>query len=229
MIETKFFWGKPIKENQVVCFMGPSGTGKTFSAEFLQKYFGYKIVNQITTRKPRPDDKYYEYMDEKQFVILLESGKIVGYFDGDCKNFVGTGYGYLKENVFNELQKHKKIILFPSPYELLEKDFFKNFEGAKLFGLAFKNIKSVKDRAILAKKEFLPQNLLQRQKQAQVLIDIMEKYSKQNDMIKIIYSDCLGDDILKSKKSQLLKILNMLGDDFDDQKQIEKYINGKIV
>ena len=67
-MENKYFLNQQLLNGQsVISIMGPSGTGKSVCASFLEN-FGYKIVPQITTRNPRPDDKYYTYISHKEFV-----------------------------------------------------------------------------------------------------------------------------------------------------------------
>ena len=61
--------GHLLADNErVVSLIGPSGTGKTFSASFLQDYLNFRIARQLTTRDPRPDDKHYDYISREGFV-----------------------------------------------------------------------------------------------------------------------------------------------------------------
>lgn len=227
------FLGKNINDNQqIVCILGPSGTGKTFSAEFLQENFGYKIIQQITTRDKRQDDKYYEFISREDFVRLQNNGKIFGFFDGDLNTIDGNGYGYYKDYVFEQLNKYKKIIIFPSVYELLDNNFKNNYGSAVKIGLAFKNSKRVTERAIQANKEMPLDELTKRVKIATSLSLIMEKYNetKGDDNFHIIYSDILADNINDSKKIQLQKILSIVGVDNKTENlndKLEEYVREK--
>ena len=221
------FLGKILGDDQsVVSFMGPSGTGKSFSAEFLQDYLEYKIARQITTRSPRPDDKHYNYMSKEDFIRLESEKKILGFFSGDKEKLTGNGYGYLIEELGDEIITNKKIILFPSPYELEEFDFKKKYGTTDKIGLGFKNAQMVRARAEQCGKIIDEKELESRVYYAELLTHIMEKYAKCGDLnFNLLYSDNGLENLLDSKKKQISDIITCVGYnaiDFNDK--IEEYI-----
>ena len=215
---------------QIVCIFGPSGTGKSFLAEYLQKYCGYKIINQITTRQRRPDDKHYLYTNNKDFIKKLLSGNYVGYFDGDLKTLTGVGYGYDKDYLLNELKKYNKIIIFPSVYELLEDDFANKYGSSIKIGITFKDENCVEKRARQAGKTFSVTEMNKRKLIVKTLSGIMENYlnSFKDKTFYLLYSDLFGNNILESKKNQIDKVLSILkiNKTKEQAENIENYIGG---
>ena len=81
--------------NQIVCFVGPSGVGKTSYAKRLIEGFGFQTPTIVTTRKPREDDgPNCVYLSESEFLKMISDGKFI---EWDCFN--GYYYGTLKESV----------------------------------------------------------------------------------------------------------------------------------
>ena len=212
-MEKQKFLGNILNENQkVLSLMGPSGTGKSYSADFVQKYFGYKIAKQITTRESRPDDKHYTYMSKEEFIQLEQEGKILGLFAGDRATLQGNGYGYLKKDLNNQLNVDKKIILFPSAYELLQPNFEENYGTTDKIGLGFKDSQSVLHRALQCNKKFSESELMSRIETATTLTRIMEEYAKKGDKtFTLIYSDAGSQDLYENKTIQLQKIATSIG------------------
>ena len=224
------FLGYNLAENQkVLSMMGPSGTGKSFSADFVKEFLGYKVAKQITTRAPRPDDKHYSYMSPEEFVKLEQEGKILGYYSGDRKTLQGgNGYGYLVEEVMDQLSSDSKLILFPSAYELLQRSFKIQYGTTDKIGLGFKNPQSVYDRAMQCNKVLDDAELADRIRVSKNLTQIMEDYNKNGDdsSFHLIYSDGGGENISESKRIQLSGIVESMGyapSDFEGG--IEEYIS----
>ena len=185
------FLGYFLNERQkVLSLIGPSGTGKSFSADFLQEFLGYKVAKQITTRNPRPDDKHYSYMSRDEFIRLEQEGKLLGLFAGDVKTLQGNGYGYLVEELMDQISTDKKIILFPSAYELKKSDFLEMYGTTDKVGLGFINPNSVLYRAQQCNKQLSDEELQSRKEVALILTHIMEEYKKSQDTtFNLIYSD----------------------------------------
>ncbi len=226
----KVFMGKPIEDNQdIFSLLGPSGTGKSFSAEFLHKYMGYRVARQITTRDPRPDDTHYDYMSRADFIKAQDDGRLLGYFSGDREKLSGNGYGYLLDGLYEELDKYGKIILFPSAYELLLDYFQDKYGNTAKVGLAYKDSRNMIDRTFSAKKEMSTLELEDRICVGKTLSGILSKYNvDSNDQsFHLIYTDALSSNIETSKKIQLCRILSHMGYNTSDtgvQKAISEYI-----
>lgn len=215
------------KDQKILSMMGPSGTGKSFSAEFLQEYLDYKVAKQLTTRDPRPDDKHYRYISREEFVRLENEGKILGIFAGDKQKLQGNGYGYLSDEVMEQLSKDNKLILFSSAYELQKSDFREKYGTSDKIGLAFKDPQVVLQRALQCNKALSEKDLQSRIKVAVELSRIMEEYDKTGDKtFNLIYSDSTAKDLRQSKNNQISKIVNCIGYNSDElQDSIEEYIS----
>lgn len=215
------------KEQKVLSLMGPSGTGKSFSASFLQEFMGYKIARQITTRDPRPDDVHYNYMSREDFIRLERDGKILGVFAGDRESLQGNGYGYLCEELMDEISTDSRIILFPSAFELDKSDFIKQYGTTDKIGLAFKDSQSVRSRAEQCGKVLSENEVIARIRNAEMLTHLMEKYNRTNDPnFHLIYSDNPDETLSESKARQLKKIVSYLGQDSKEmESNIEEYIS----
>ncbi|MBE7075007.1 MAG: hypothetical protein E7376_03420 [Clostridiales bacterium] len=210
----KEFLGQSLLAQQdVVSLLGPSGTGKSFCAIFLEK-FGYKIVPQITTRKPRPDDKHYTYVSHKQFVDGLNNGKILGYYSGDIKTLSGgNGYGYSIEKLKELLQNPTaKLILFPSAYELQESDFVKKYGNTTKIAITFLNPYTVVKRAQYAGKVFSSDEILSRINMVKELTTAMNQYANRvhDKNFHIILSDSFGENRQQSEKEQLKQVCKLI-------------------
>jgi len=227
-MNTQQFFGYFLGKNQkILSLLGPSGTGKSFSADFMQEYLNYKIAKQITTRDPRPDDKHYRYMSKDEFIKLEQAGKILGLFAGDRKTLQGNGYGYLIDEVLDQIALDHKLILFPSAYELQKPDFKNQYGTTDKIGLGFKDTQTVLHRALQCNKVFTDKELQSRIIVAGDLTRIMEQYAEMGDgTFHLIYSDAVPDDLTLSKKRQLSQIISYIGDDPKEyQNNIEKYIS----
>lgn len=224
---SKYFLGKELLPNQdIVSFIGPSGTGKSFCASFIEK-FGYKIAPQITTRAKRPDDVHYTYMSHEEFVRGLNSGKILGYYSGDKETLTGgNGYGYDIEQL-KELLKNPnaKLILFPSAYELSQPNFLELYGNTTKFAITFKNPNSVAIRAGYAGKVFDEKELENRINIVNDLTSAMLYYKLNSDdsNFHLIYSDQFGSDKTLSEKKQLEVVCDVLG--ISKQKFIDAFVN----
>ena len=215
------------QDQRVLSIMGPSGTGKSFSAGFLQEFLDYKIAKQITTREPRPDDTHYVYMPKYEFIKLEQEGKILGLFAGDKKTLQGNGYGYIKEEILDQLSSDKKIILFSSAYELQQRDFQENYGTTDKVGLGFRDPKTVLSRALQCNKQLSESELQSRIQVASTLTHLMEKYNMVGDKtFNLIYSDAETQDLRRSKQLQLCKIVSAIGQDYKGYEQdVEEYIS----
>lgn len=212
------------KEQKILSIMGPSGTGKSFSADFLCDTLQYYIAKQITTRPKRSDDKHYIYMGKDEFIRLEQEGKILGLFAGDRETLRGNGYGYLIENVMDELNDLGKIILFPSAYELEKQDFRSKYGTIDKIGLGFRDSHMVIQRALQCNKQLDQDELQSRMRVAEILTYIMENYSKEDKTFSLIYSDNGLKDIRESKIIQLHNIVESLGYDSNNlKKEIEEF------
>lgn len=200
-------------KQKIVCFIGASGTGKSLSANFL-KHFGYTIVPQITTRKPRPDDTHYVYYSNENFITELNNKKIIGYYLQNKTSQLGTGYGYSIETIDLMLQnKNAKLILFPSAYELNNPNFLQIYGNSIKIALTFKNPKSVITRAKYARKVFSNDEIKHRIDIVKDLTKAMLNYGNNinDNNFHIIYSDGFGDERKKSEQAQLQTICEIVG------------------
>jgi len=215
------------KNQRVLSLMGPSGTGKSFSADFLQEYLDYKVAKQLTTRDPRPDDKHYRYIGRDEFVRMEERGKILGIFSGNRETLDGNGYGYFVEEVMDQLSIDKKLILFSSAYELEQPDFRKKYGTSDKIGLGFKDPQSVVRRAVQCGKVMTPKEIMSRVEVGSTLTRIMEKYERLGDpTFNLIYSDAFDSDLQVSKARQISKIISCIGDNAENYENcIEEYIS----
>lgn len=224
---SKHFLGKQLKPNQdIVSFIGPSGTGKTFCANFLET-FGYKIAPQITTREKRPDDVHYTYMSHGDFVNGIKNGTILGYYSGNEETLSGgNGYGYHIETLNELLQNpNAKLILFPSAYELSKPNFLELYGNTTKFALAFKNPSTVATRAMYAGKVFSDTELQNRINIVNDLTNAMLYYKLNSDdsNFHLIYSDQFGSDKTLSEKKQLEVVCNVLG--IKKQAFVDAFVN----
>lgn len=223
------FLGRMLEQDQeVLSLLGPSGTGKTFSASFLQEYLGYKMAPQVTTRAKRPDDEggHYQFISKDEFIKLEQEGKILGLFAGDRETQQGNGYGYRIEEVLDFISTERKIILFPSAFELTMTNFRSLYGTTPKIGLGFKNAESVRVRAEQCGKVLSREAIDNRVRCSIELTNLMEQYLLSGDeRFKLIFSDILSDDLNKSKILQLSEILTGIGKTPDAyQKEMQDYV-----
>ena len=87
----------------IVCFVGPSGVGKTSYARRLVQNFNFQIPSVATTRKPRQDDgSCYIYLNESEFLRMISNGKFI-----EWDSYNGYYYGTLKESVLTIINSQK--------------------------------------------------------------------------------------------------------------------------
>lgn len=97
----------------ILCIIGKSGSGKTTIAEYLDKTYGWKLIESITDRPKRtPNEKGHTFISAEEFDKLKQSDMIAftkfGNYRYCClKSDVKPlnvyiideiGYKYLKEN-----------------------------------------------------------------------------------------------------------------------------------
>ncbi len=96
---------------KVVCFVGPSGVGKTSYINRLKNEFGFITPTIVTTRDPRQDDNsHYVYVNEASFRKMIKSGDFLEWDQyGDCY------YGTKKESILNAENESRFVLdLTPS-------------------------------------------------------------------------------------------------------------------
>lgn len=82
---------------KIVCFVGPSGVGKTSYINRLKNEFGFITPTIVTTRKPREDDNsHYVYVDESSFRRMIKSGDFL-----EWDEYGDYYYGTKKDSVSN--------------------------------------------------------------------------------------------------------------------------------
>lgn len=80
---------------KVICFVGPSGVGKTSYARRLVEKYNLKLPVVVTTRKQRSDDnERYLYVDESIFVEMLNSKSFL-----EWDMYSGYYYGTLLKSI----------------------------------------------------------------------------------------------------------------------------------
>jgi guanylate kinase len=81
--------------NKVVCFVGPSGVGKTSYAKRLVEKYGFALPTVVTTRQKRSDDDVrYMYVVKSTFVKMMNSGSFL-----EWDRYSGCYYGTLLRDV----------------------------------------------------------------------------------------------------------------------------------
>lgn len=96
-------------QNKVICFVGPSGVGKTSFANRLAKKYSFVLPTVVTTRQKRlDDDGRYQYINETAFFEMVNSNLFI-----EWDKYSNYYYGTLLESV----EKHRKygIILDLTP------------------------------------------------------------------------------------------------------------------
>ncbi|MEK7527284.1 MAG: hypothetical protein AAB537_02650 [Patescibacteria group bacterium] len=77
--------------SKVVCFVGPSGVGKTSYAKRLVEKHNFTLPTVVTTRQQRSDDdgKHYLYVTESIFIEMINSGSFLEW-DRYSGHYYGT-------------------------------------------------------------------------------------------------------------------------------------------
>jgi len=87
---------------KAVCFIGPSGVGKSFYAKLLVKELGFARPKTITTRRPRPDDDNHIYFSPEEFLDMIRNGALL-----EWDEYSGNYYGIMLDE-FQSLTLDKK-------------------------------------------------------------------------------------------------------------------------
>lgn len=75
---------------EAVCFIGPSGVGKSYYAKLLVKKHNFARPKTITTRKARSDDDNHIYLRPEEFMGLIASGRLL-----EWDEYSGNYYGIM--------------------------------------------------------------------------------------------------------------------------------------
>jgi len=83
------------KQGRMICFVGPSGVGKTSYASRLMKKHGFTLPDVVTTRQRRLDDDHrYQYVTESTFAEMKRSGLFL-----EWDKYADHSYGTLARSV----------------------------------------------------------------------------------------------------------------------------------
>ncbi len=77
---------------KIVCIIGPSAIGKSFYAKILMKILNLARPKTITTRNARQDDDNHIYASKKEFLDLVENGRLL-----EWDEYAGNYYGIMLE------------------------------------------------------------------------------------------------------------------------------------
>lgn len=100
-------------DNKVVCFVGPSGVGKTSYARRLVEKHNFTLPTVATTRQQRSDDNgRYLYVTNSTFTEMANRGSLL-----EWDMYMGCYYGTLLESVEETLNSsdHRGIALDLTP------------------------------------------------------------------------------------------------------------------
>jgi len=98
---------------KVICFVGPSGVGKTSYAKRLMKKYNFIFPSVVVTRKQRSDDdECYLYVNESTFIEMVNSGRFI-----EWDKYSNYYYGTLLQSVeeIKRLGYHSGIVLDLTP------------------------------------------------------------------------------------------------------------------
>jgi guanylate kinase len=99
--------------NKIVCFVGPSGVGKTSFAMRLIKKHNFAMPTIATTRQQRSDDgKHYQYISEQNFMEMVTMGAFLEW-DKYSNYYYGTIAKSVEEIV--NMEYYQGIILDLTP------------------------------------------------------------------------------------------------------------------
>jgi len=89
--------------NKIVCFVGPSGVGKTSYIKRLVRAFGFQVPAVVTTRKSRVDDgQNYIYLSKSEFLRMISEKKFI-----EHDSYNGYYYGTIKDTVMEIFHSSK--------------------------------------------------------------------------------------------------------------------------
>lgn len=100
---------KKMKKGKLLVISGPSGSGKSYVAQILQKEFGYALSVSYATRPPRPleiDGVSYHFISEEQFSEKIEQKELLEY-----AKYTTCHYGTPKKFVEDNLKSGNDVIL----------------------------------------------------------------------------------------------------------------------
>ena len=102
--------------NKLFVIVGKSASGKTAISEELVKKYGFEKVISYTTRPIRQSEvngKDYHYIDEDEFIDMLNKGEFIEYNSFSTKQ--GEWYYGTHRDVINRLKKQDNLIHILEP------------------------------------------------------------------------------------------------------------------
>ena len=97
------------RNNKIICFVGPSGVGKTSFVNRLVQKYGFALPKVVTTRQKRiDDDGRYQYVNKSSFFHMIELNLFI-----EWDKYSEYYYGTLLESV--EILRAKGVILDLTP------------------------------------------------------------------------------------------------------------------
>lgn len=117
--------------NRIIVFCGPSGTGKTFIMNYLNKKYGFKKVPFVTTRTLRKNENQEGsvHLTPLDFKIL----------EIECKLFIsarnyGNAYAYFVKDVVESLCNKNLILMIEAPSSYIISDVIVLLPKSVIFG-----------------------------------------------------------------------------------------------
>lgn len=163
-----------VYDDKVLVISGPSGVGKTFLVQYLERNFPFKRVVPTTTRRKRMNElegKDYFFVSEEEFLLKLNNNELI-FWSRIFNNY----YGY----EFSSFDKIRTLSLIPvfEIYTPLIPAFSELFPRAFKIFLVPESFEFLKQRMILRGDS--EEQILQRLKHAQDELDFY--YSQYRDM-----------------------------------------------